>query len=56
MSKNEIKQVSLKYCMETLENNKPEEGFEEGINRKKELVEDLLKVEGGSFKASTKNL
>ena len=38
--------------MDTLENNKPEEGFEEVINRKKELVEDLLKVEGGIFQAS----
>ena len=38
--------------METLANNKPEEGFEEVINRKKELVNNLLKIEGGSFEAT----
>ena len=52
VTKKEIKQVSLTYCMETLANNKPEKGFEEGIERKKELVKDLLNLEGGSFEAS----
>ena len=52
VSKKEIKQVTLTYCKETLANNKPEEGFEDEINRKKEFVRDLLKIEGGSFKAS----
>ena len=44
VSKKEIKEVSLKYCIETLANNKPEEGFEEEIDRKKKLVQDLLKL------------
>ena len=52
VSKKEIKEVSLKYCIETLANNKPEEGFEEEINRKKKLVQDLLKLKGGNFEAS----
>ena len=42
----------MKYCIETLANNKPEEGFEEEINRKKKLVQDLLKLKGGNFEAS----
>ena len=52
VTKKEIKQVSLEYCMDTLANNKPEEGFEEGIERKMKLVKDLLNLEGGSFEAS----
>ena len=52
VSKKEIRQVTLTYCKETLTNNEPEEGFEDEINRKKEFVRDLLKIEGGSFKAS----
>ena len=52
VSKKEIRQVTLTYCKEALANNEPEEGFEDEINRKKEFVRDLLKIEGGSFKAS----
>ena len=35
VSKKEMKDVSLKYCKETLANNQPEEGFAEGIEEKK---------------------
>ena len=52
VSKKEIKEVSLKNCMETLANNKPEEGFEEEVERKRKLTQDLLNVKRGRFEAS----
>ena len=52
VSKKEMKEVSLKYCKDTLAKNEPEEGFEDGIKRKKELVKDILNIEGCSFKAT----
>ena len=52
VSKEEVLKITLKYCKDTLAKNEPEEGFEDGIKRKKELVKDILNIEGCSFKAT----
>ena len=36
VNRNDIKEVTLKYCMETLANNHPDKEYEEEINNKKE--------------------
>ena len=51
-SKNEIKEVSLKYCVETLKNNEPEEDFKDTIEDKKDKVKEVLKGKTGEFVAS----
>ena len=49
---NKIKEVTLKYCINTLTNNDPEDAFENQITNKKEKVKDLLKETNGEFETS----
>ena len=47
VSNSEIKSVTLKYCIETLQNNKPSEEYEELINLKKKLHLQRMKETDG---------
>ena len=49
VSKQEIKDVTLKYCKDTLKDNDVEDEFKEVIQRKKEKVEQKLSESGGTF-------
>ena len=49
VSKQEIKEVTLKYCKDTLENNAVEKEFEEDISSKKEKVKVKLAEKDGQF-------
>ena len=49
VNKKEIKEITLKYCMETLENNQPEKEYETEIRNKKEFVKQFMKETNGSF-------
>ena len=49
VSSNKIKEVSLQYCIDTLSNNKPTEGFEEYFEEKKKKVRKILNMKEGSF-------
>ena len=51
VTKGEIKSVSLKYCVDTLANNEPEENFQSIIENKKLQVKHFLSLKGGSFLA-----
>ena len=48
----EIKTVSLKYCQETLKNNKPEDDYKEHIEAKKNKVAELMNMNDGEFSTS----
>ena len=50
VKKDQIKTVTLQYCKETLENNKPAEGFEDIIEAKKVQLEKNLLECNGNFK------
>ena len=47
-----IKEVTLKYCIDTLRNNEPEDAFKNEINNKKEKVKNLLKGTDGHFETT----
>ena len=49
ISKQEIKEVTLKYCKDTLENNAIEKEFEDEIHEKKEKVRTKLAETDGRF-------
>ena len=49
VGRNEIKEVTLNYCKETLSNNEPKEEYKSLIEEKKKAVEDLNKETGGEF-------
>ena len=49
VSKQQIKEVTLKYCKDTLKDNEVEEEFKEGIERKKEKVKQKLSEVGEIF-------
>ena len=49
VSRQEIKRVTLKYCKKTLENNNPEEGYEDLMNDKKTYLQKKLTEVDGSF-------
>ena len=52
VTKNEIKEASLKYCVETLANNVPvNDMFKAHIEDKKIEVKQFLKLKGGHFEA-----
>jgi hypothetical protein len=53
VSRREIKEVTLKYCVDTLTSNEPEEAFVEEIEKKKEIVKNFMKLKEGNFKAIT---
>ena len=40
VSRKDIKIVTLNYCKDTLRNNEPEEGFEDLMEKKKEIVKE----------------
>ena len=42
VSRKEIQDVTLKYCVNTLKNNDPEKEFEVNINEKKKHVKNIL--------------
>jgi hypothetical protein len=52
VNRNEIKEVTLQYCQDTLANNKPEPEFEQTINDKKEMVKNILNEKDGEFEAT----
>ena len=52
VSRSEVKEVTLKYCVDTLKNYEPEEAFVEHIEKKKELVKNFLNLKDGNFSAS----
>ena len=54
VTRREIKEVTLKYCMKTLENNKPEPEFEKEIEEKKTKVKEFLKKTDGTFETNEK--
>ena len=47
--RNNIKETTLNYCVQTLSNNHPEERYREEIQKKKEKVKDILKNTDGIF-------
>ena len=49
VSKQHIKEVTLKYCKDTLKDNEVEEEYKEGIERKKEKVKQKLSETGETF-------
>ena len=49
---NKIKEVTLKYCMDTLKNNEPEEPFRKEIDDKKYKVSGFLNESEGEFEAT----
>ena len=51
VSNKEIKDVTLKYCMETLANNTPDKEFERKIEDKKKTVKDILDKTDGEFES-----
>ena len=51
VSRNEVREVTLKYCVETLKSNEPDKNFVEEIEEKKEKVKNFLKLKEGNFKA-----
>ena len=52
VNKDEIKEVTLKYCMDTLTSNNTETSFENTIKEKKERVKRLLAMKDGCFETS----
>ena len=56
ISKQEIKEVTLKYCKDTLENNAVEKEFEDEIHEKKEKVRTKLAETDGRTDERTENL
>ena len=52
VNRNEIREVTLKYCIDTLTNNIPDEAFKKEIEEKKEKVKEIMKEEGGEFKTN----
>ena len=50
MTKNEIKNITLQYCKETLTQNKPEPEYKETIDQKKKKIENMMKESDGQFK------
>ena len=52
VNKDEIKEVTLKYCMDTLTSNTPEASFENSIKEKKERVKKMLALKDGCFETS----
>ena len=52
VNSNEIKEVTLKYCIDTLRNNEQEDAFKNKITNKKEKVKNLLEEKDGEFEAS----
>ena len=51
VGKRDIMETTLKYCIETLANNKIEERFETEVNNKKEKVKLILDKKDGVFEA-----
>ena len=51
-SRNKIKEITLKYCRDTLKKNKIPEGYENTFMTKKKEVEQKLKEKDGTFKPS----
>ena len=51
-NKNYIKEITLKYCIDTLANNHPAKGFEELIETKKKKVAMLMELTDGSFETN----
>ena len=51
VSKHEIKRVTLNYCKKTLENNEPEKGFEDAMNKKREYLRKKMSESDGVFNA-----
>ena len=52
VSKEDIKKVSLKYCLDTLNDIEPMEGFEKGVLVMKDLHDLRMKCEDGEFSIS----
>jgi hypothetical protein len=52
VNREEIKEVTLAYCMDTLKNNIPEEAYKEEINEKKRKVEEMLTHNVGQFETN----
>ena len=50
VKKKGIKEVTLRYCIDTLASNKPEEEFNVEIDKKKVKVKELMKNKDGQFK------
>ena len=52
VSRREVKEVTLKYCVETLKSNEPEEAFADEIENKRETVKNFMNLKEGNFKAN----
>ena len=52
VSKHEIKEVVLKYCKDTLNNNEPEEEYKEGIDEKTREMKNKLEEKDGEFEVT----
>ena len=48
-TKKEIKDVTLKYCKETLKSNEPDDNFKSEIEEKKQRVKEMMKQKDGEF-------
>ena len=52
VNKDEIKEVTLKYCVDTLTSNKPEGDFQKEINEKRQEVKLMMKMDDGIFECN----
>ena len=49
VSRKDIKEVTLNYCIDTLANNEPEESAKKHIDNKRKFLKVFLKLKGGNF-------
>ena len=52
VNKNEVKDVTLKYCIDTLANNQTHKDYENEAMKKEVFVEEFMKEKSGKFEAS----
>ena len=52
VNQNEVKEVTLKYCIATLANNQPHKEYAQEIKKKEEFVKEFMTGTGGEFKTS----
>ena len=51
-TKNEIKEVTLTYCKETLKSNETDDNFKTEIEERKQRMKETMKMNNGKFEAS----
>ena len=52
VTQQEVKELTLNYCMETLKNNEPDDEFKEEMDAQNKVVAEFMKNKEGEFEAS----